>query len=450
MRDQISQVVAEKLLTALERPFEASTRRDVARPQLPGKALAVIGMRRSGKTTYLHQVRQELIAAGRSPNRLVYFNFEDERLADLQAKDLGIVTDTWRRLFPEPSSEPLTLFLDEMQRIPGWELYTRRLLDAPGHELFLSGSSARLLSREVATSMRGRALEVTIRPFSFREFRRHHGLAHVDVKRVTLEQAALVERDFRRFLVEGAFPEAQGTTVADRRQLLSGYVDILLLRDVIERHDVGNSTALRWLVRRLLGNAAGTMSVTKLLADFKSMGVAVAKDTLYAYLLHLEDAFLVTTIPVATDSERRRQTNPRKVYPVDTGLVPLFDRSGRENLGHLLETAVFLELQRRGADITYVKSESGTEVDFLARDHGGGETLIQVCVSIDDAETRAREVRALGDAATTFPRARRLLLTLEHRVPFPTTSGVEVLPAWQWMLQPPEYSGFGHVVMAAT
>ncbi len=433
MDNQIAQVVAEKLLTTIERPATSLTPRDVQRPELPGKALAVIGMRRAGKTTYLQQVRQECIAAGRTPSRLVYFNFEDERLAELQAKDLGVVTDTWRRLFPEPSPEPLTLFLDEMQRIPGWELYARRLLDTPGHEVFLSGSSARLLSREVATSMRGRALEVTIRPFSFREFRRHHGLEDVDVNRVTLERAALIERDFRRFLVEGAFPEAQGAAAADRRQLLSGYVDILMLRDVIERHDISNTTALRWVVRRLLGNAAGTMSVTKLLADFKSMGVAVGKDTLYEYVQHLEDAFLVTTVPVATDSERRRQTNPRKVYPVDTGLVPLFDRSGKQNVGHLLETAVFLELQRRGVDVTYVRNESGTEVDFLVRSDGR-EELIQVCTSIDDAETRAREVRGLEDAAATWPGARRLILTLEHRVPFPTAAGVEVMAAWRWIL----------------
>jgi hypothetical protein len=209
-----------------------------------------------------------------------------------------------------------------------------------------------------------------------------------------------------------------------------------MLRDVIERYDVGNTTALRWVVRRLLGNAAGTMSVTKLLADFKSMGVAVGKDTLYEYVQHLEDAFLVTTVPVATDSERRRQTNPRKVYPVDTGLVPLFDRSGKENLGHLLETAVFHELQRRGDDVTYVRSASGTEVDFLARSGDGRETLIQVCTSLESEETRARELRALDDAAATWPAARRLILTLEHRVPFPVTTGVEVMAAWQWMLQP--------------
>lgn len=175
------------------------------------------------------------------------------------------------------------------------------------------------------------------------------------------------------------------------------------------------------------------MSVTKLLADFKSLGIAVSKDTLFAYLQHLEDAFLVSTISVATDSERRRQTNPRKVYPVDTGLVPLFDKSSKENTGHLIETAVFHELQRRSHDIAYVKNETGTEVDFLARTDDG-DLLVQVCASIDDPNTLARELRALDDAAITWPHARRLLLTLEHRVPFPPTGSVEVMPAWRWML----------------
>jgi uncharacterized protein len=231
-----------------------------------------------------------------------------------------------------------------------------------------------------------------------------------------------------------AKPSRSSASAADRRQLLSGYIDIVLLRDIIERHNITNQTALRWLIRRLLGNAAGTMSVTKLLADFKSMGVAVGKDPLFEYLVHLKDAFLVTTIAVATDSERRRQSNPRKVYPVDTGLVPLFDRSGKENLGHLLETAVFHELQRRGQDITYVKNESSTEVDFLARGDDGSESLIQVCATIDDAQTRIRELRALEDAGSSWPQARRLILTLEHRAPFPSTNGIEVMAAWQWMM----------------
>jgi predicted AAA+ superfamily ATPase len=434
---QISAIVREKILSSLERPAPALTPRDVVRPRVPGKALAVIGMRRAGKTTFLHQVRREMLAAGRSPHRLVYFGFEDERLADLAARDLGIVTDTWQRLFPEPSDEPLTLFLDEMQRISGWELYVRRLLDTPGHEIFLSGSSARLLSREVATSMRGRALEVTIRPFHFREFLRHHGREMPKrPRRVTLATAALVERDFARYLREGGFPEAQGLLLADRRQLLTGYVDILLLRHVVERHGIANVTALRWLVRRLLGNAAGTMSVSKLSADFRSQGIAVGKDTLHELVRHLEDAFLLTTVTVATDSEKRRQSNPRKVYPVDTGLVPLFDRSGKENLGHLLETAVFHELERRGAEVAYVKNEAGTEVDFLARFEDGDLALVQVCASLDDAGTLARELRGLDDATSTWPKARRLVLTMEYRAPFPRMpAGIDIMAAWQWMLE---------------
>ncbi|MCC6528595.1 MAG: ATP-binding protein [Polyangiaceae bacterium] len=436
MEGQIVEVVREKILGALERPAATLTPRDVVRPAVRGKALAVIGMRRAGKTTYLHQIRAELLAAGRSPERLVHFGFEDERLADLEARDLGIVIDTWRRLFPEPSEEPLTLFLDEMQRIPGWELFVRRLLDTPGHELFLSGSSAKLLSREVATSMRGRALEVVIRPFHFREFLRHQGREPKQARHVTLAAAALLERDFVRYLREGGFPEAQGCLPADRRQLLTGYVDILILRDVVERHHVANVTALRWLVRRLLGNAAGTMSVSKLAADFRSQGIAVGKDTLHELVRHLEDAFLLTTLPVATDSEKRRQSNPRKVYPVDTGLVPLFDRSGKENLGHLLETAVCHELERRGAELAYAKNDTGTEVDFVARFDDGELAVVQVCASLDDADTLARELRGLGDATSTWPRARRLLLTLEHRAPFPRMpKGVEVMAAWQWMLE---------------
>lgn len=203
----------------------------------------------------------------------------------------------------------------------------------------------------------------------------------------------------------------------------------------MERHRVTNVTALRWLVRRLLSNPAGNVSITKVATEFKSQGISVGKETLLEFLSHLEDAFLVTTIPVATDSEKRRQLNPRKVYPVDTGLVSLFDRSGKENLGRLLEIAVFHELQRRGAELAYVKNASGTEVDFLARTPGSPDTLVQVCASLDDEATRHRELRALEEAHLEWPRAERLLLVAEHRVPFPPVSrGVKVMTAWEWML----------------
>lgn len=149
----------------------------------------------------------------------------------------------------------------------------------------------------------------------------------------------------------------------------------------------------------------------------------------------MEDAFLLHTIPVATDSEKRRQVNPRKAYPADPALIPVFDRSGKANTGHALETTVFIELQRQRAEVAYVKTASGFEVDFLARHADGSEYLIQVCTSVDDPETLAREVRALQDAASEHPLARQLILTAESRTPFPTIPAhLQILAAWQWML----------------
>jgi predicted AAA+ superfamily ATPase len=285
--------------------------------------------------------------------------------------------------------------------------------------------------------MRGRAWEIPIHPFSFREFLRHHQLEIPDrPDSVTHRKRTALDHHFVRYLEIGGFPEGQYLSPADRRLLLQGYVDVLLLRDVIERHGVVNATALRWLVRRLLSSPAGLFSVTKFSADLKSQGISVSREHLYDFLSHLEDAFLLQTIPVATDSEKRRQVNPRKAYPADPALIPVFDRSGKPNTGHALETAVFIELQRRRAEVAYVKTPGGFEVDFLSRYPDGSEALIQVCASVDDPETLAREVRALQDAATFYPRARQFLLTLESRLPFPAVpKPIQILPSWQWMLQ---------------
>jgi uncharacterized protein len=205
---------------------------------------------------------------------------------------------------------------------------------------------------------------------------------------------------------------------------------------VIERHQVANVTALRWLVRRLLSSPAGLFSITRFSADLKSQGIPVSRDHLYEFLAHLEDAFLLQTIPVATDSEKRRQVNPRKVYPADPALIPVFDRSGKANTGHALESIVFTELQRRGAEIAYIKTTGGLEVDFLARHLDGSQELIQVCTSVDDPDTLARELRGLEAAATEHPMARQLVLTLESRLPFPAApEQVNILPTWRWMLQ---------------
>lgn len=409
-------VIRQKIIDAQAAPLPVLTRRDVWLPAVKGKAIAVIGMRRAGKTSLLWQILADRVAAGTPREGLLYFSFEDERLADMQVEDLDLLVESFYQINPSwRDARRATFFLDEIQLVPGWELFARRLLDSENIELFLSGSSARLLSREVATSMRGRAMEAVVSPFGFREVLRHAGREpQKPTDRLTKAERSQLDRDLLDYLAQGGFPEAQGLDTRNRCELLRTYVDVVLLRDVVERHNLSQPQVLHWMVRQLLGNAAGSFSINKFHADLKSRGVAVGKDTLHSYLAHLEDAFLLSSLDLATESERRRQVNPRKVYPVDTGLMALFDRSGKANIGPALETVVLHELQRRGAQVNYVRTPAGFEVDFYACEPNGDETLMQVCAELDSPDTLAREVRALQDAATTWPNASLQLITFNQ------------------------------------
>lgn len=436
MNGQFREIIRRKIIDSLASSPPSLTPRDVRVPAIPNKAVAVIGMRRSGKTTFLWQLLGDRLGRGEEREGLLYFSFEDERLAGVTVGDLDLLVEEYFRLNPSwRDQRRVSFFLDEIQVVAGWESFVRRLLDTEQIEIFLSGSSARLLSREVATSMRGRAVEAVVYPFSFREYLRHHRREpERSLVRLTKADRSAVEKELTDYLAAGGFPEAQGLARRDRFDLLRGYVDVALLRDVIERHAVSHPIALRWLVRQLLGNAAGPFSINRFHSDLKSQGIAVAKDTLHSYLGHLEDAYLVRLVALATDSERRRMVNPRKIYPIDPGLIPLFDRSGKANLGQALETCVLLELERRGAEVGYVQTASGWEVDFLARYPDGDQELIQVCASLDDPGTAARELRALVEAAREFPQAHPLLIAWDVPVNFAAPAPVEVQNICGWLL----------------
>lgn len=359
MRDLLRQKVVDSL--ALSPP--ELTRRDIHLPAVRGKALAVIGMRRSGKTTFLWQCLAERLKKGGPRESLLYLNFEDERLVGMNASDLSWLVEEYFRLQPRVrDATTVTFFFDEIQNVHGWEPFVRRLLD-------------------------------------------------------------------------GGFPEALGAANRDRGALLRSYVDVVVLRDVIERYEVSNPVALRWMQRHLLANAAAAFSVQKFYNDLRSQGIPVGKDTLHAYLGYLEDAFLVRTIALHTGSERQRMVNPRKAYPVDPGLIPLYERTGRPNLGRALETAVLVELERRGREAAYVRTKEGFEVDFLAIATRKEPELIQVCTDVSDPATREREVRALDAASKELPDAKPLLLTLDSTPPRPPLQApLQWRPAAAWLL----------------
>jgi hypothetical protein len=410
MEDQFTNVIREKLGDAVTLSIPPHVRRDAVAVPIVGKVHAVIGMRRAGKTTFLYQCLADRLADGVERERLVYFNFEDERLGGLQAADLGVILDEYYRSFPRHRrSNRVTWCFDEIQLVNGWEKFVRRVLDTEDVEIFVSGSSAKMLSREIATTMLG-------------------------AREISAWQAC-----FDDYLRVGGFPEASREELRPRLvELLQGYVDTVLFRDVAERHGIANLVALRAFVRQVVRQPARILSISKMHADFRSRGISVSKETLLAFLDHLEDAFLLFTVPVASRSERRRQVNPRKLYVADHGLSVASQAKPGADRGHHLENIVACELQRRAADLAYVKTDAGREVDFLATAHDGVQQLVQVVDDLRETETKERELAALADAAREHPEAGQLLLVgRESPRGAAIPEEVEVQTVWRWLLENP-------------
>ncbi len=429
----------DKLSEAMKTAIPPRIARDVRVPGIPGKALAVVGVRRGGKTSFLLRRMAEQIAAGRSRESQLLLELEDERLVGLTAADLGWLVEEHGRRYPHVrQGGTLTLCLDEVQVVPDWETLVHRLLAAGDVEIVVSGSSSKLLSKEVATSLRGRAMEVLVHPFSFRETLRHAESEPAEPwERLAATERAVLDQALQRYLTVGGFPEAQRADPIDRSDLLTGYVDTMVLRDVIERHSVTNVRALRWLQRHLLATPGGSVSVKKLYDSLRSQGIGVGKDTVYDCVNHLEDAFLLRSITMHSSSERQRMSNPRKVYPVDPGLIAVYETAGRTHRGRALETAILLELERRRYAVDWYRTEEGWEVDFLATRAGATPLLVQVCLDTSADDTWDREVRALMSASAANPEAEALLVTLDPTPPARELPGrLQWMPAARWLLEP--------------
>ena len=427
-----------RLLDTLELGLPDLTPRSARVPKMPNKAQAVIGMRRAGKTFFLYQQMQQLMETGIEQDRLVFFSFEDERLAEVALDDLHWIEDEYFARFPENRSKRVFFFLDEVQLVDGWERYVRRLMDTENVQVFFSGSSARLLSREVASAMRGRAMETVIYPYGFREYLAHHN-TEIPKRpdRAGKALRSLLENRVSSYLLEGGFPEAQGLENRERNALLQGYVNTLIFRDVVERNDAANLAVLRMLVRHLITNFGSPFTVNKFYNHLKSQGVRVGKGTLHDYLGHLQDAFLIYPIAVHTESERKRMVNPIKPYVVDPGLAQSYSPKREPDLGNLLENVVLIELLRQGANVTYFRTPSGLEVDFIAQHPDGRVEAIQVSADISQPQTREREERAVAELGELLPEAEFVLVNLseesESKVGGTT---LRVVPAWQWLLAP--------------
>ena len=434
MRDNLDDRLRTVLIDAEAQPVPKPTRRDVAMPELPGKVDAVIGMRRVGKSWLLLSRMRQLLDAGVPRSRMLHIEFEDDRLAELRTEDLHRIEEAFYAMHPESHGQECWYFLDEIQNAPGWERFVRRLLANRNLHLAITGSSAKLLSTEIATSLRGRSLTTEVLPFSFREALRHR---EIDVPARWPPSQAVRGRlrsELERYVTVGGFPEVQDGD-HHRQRILQGYLDVTILRDVVERHSVANAPLLRALVRRLLRSAGSRVSVNSMAQDLKSLGFTFGKAVVYELLEHVQDAFLVFLLPVHAQSEKRRQVNPRKVYAIDHGLVRACVGQRSEDVGHHLENMVFLELRRRGEVHGYHLTATGREIDFVV-EREDGLHLVQVCASLGNAATREREVSALDEAIAELRPAGATVVTLAEEEQVESAGGrIRVVPAWRWLLE---------------
>jgi len=376
---------------------QGSIVRQLSFPQTKDIIKVAIGMRRSGKTYFLYQTINQLLREGVPKQQILMINFEDDRLLPMTAKEMGALLDAFYTLYPENHEKCCYLFLDEVQNIPDWHLVVRRYFDSKNVQLYLTGSSAKLLSKEIATSLRGRSLSIEVWPYNFNEYLVAHNI-NPPTKPFGQKTFDMMRDQLLKYFSTGGFPAVQFMPKNEWRDTLQGYVDTVILKDIVERHNVSNIVLLKYLTTTLLKNAATTFSVNKFYNDIKSQGYKISKDTIHTYMEYIEDTFLAFTVPFYSESHRTKQNIPKKIYAVDNGLVNANSLGTNDIHNRFLENQVYLDLRRQGKDVYFYNTVDGFEVDFVSVDKDGSRELIQVTLNMDDPKTAEREQRALTQA----------------------------------------------------
>lgn len=432
MEEIIAQVLREFYETGIpsdvcQRPFDFLEKRR--------NATSIIGMRRTGKTYAAYQRMLELMNAGLPLERIVYINFDDERLRLVTVDDLHFVGEAHATMYPKAAQEKCWYFLDELQNVDGWEMYARRLLDSPLVQLCITGSSSKLLSSEVATQLRGRSLDMEVFPLSFSEFLEFNGIVkHIPQLPFSSRTAGVLRNAMSRYLEEGGFPDVQGENLRIRNKLLQEYVNAVVLRDVIERHDISSVQALRYTLDYVIHNYARKVSTRAISGALKAMGMPDNREYISNYLRYFADAYLIYPVSIRTDSVAVRRTNPDKYYMVDTGLVRAMTPKNDAEKGWLLENLVFMQLRRGNNKIEYYINKKGGEVDFLVTDHDTkARRLIQVAWNMEKEETKDRELAAIRLAKDEIKVKDCSIVTWDTECVL--EDDINIVPVWKFCLE---------------
>ena len=391
--------------------------------------LAIIGPRRVGKTYLMYQLLHSILPHV-SKEQILFIDFEDNRLVGLkvqQADDMFIAHQ-------ELTSSPLQyLFFDEIQALPQWSSFVRKLHNQQKYKIIVSGSSAKLLSKEIATELRGRYKAIFVSPFSFQEFLKMKQFDY-SPKIEFSEKKGMLLSFFQEYMENGGYPEIiKEEQKLEKRLKIQSYFQTIFYKDIVERHQITNYSVLEQLMGYLLNNAARVFSISQFEKVLKEKGVAVSKKTLSLYLKYLEEAFFIYAVEEFSYSAKKRIMRPKKVYLIDNGLITFLSTQFSPDLGRLLENCVLIELKKRGQEVFYYHGKQ--ECDFLVKDGLQIRQAIQVCYDFQPYNEK-REVKGLQEAMDIHHLRHGLLLTYDQEKKISIgNKHIQIMPVWKWLLQ---------------
>jgi len=405
--------------------------RDVRLPMNSGKVVSVVGPRRAGKTYLLFYQIISLIKKGVPLERILYINFEDERI-ELNQRSLDLVIQAYRELYPEFKLEECYFFFDEIQNVEGWEKFVRRVYDTITKNIFLTGSNSKLLGYEIATSLRGRTIRFELFPLNFREFLRFKGFEfdkHRDF--YSPEKKAKLVKLFEEYMLFGGFPEVVFLDESIKVKTLQEYFEVMLYRDIVERYSVKDVKVLKYFLKRLAESAGRFFSVNRIYNELKSMGFRIGKDTLYSYLEYAEASYVVKLLKKHYRSVAKAEIGEKKVYLIDTGILNSIRLFEKQSYGVLLENLIFREFLPFVKSMTVFKERK--ECDFVLDD----KVALQVCFDPTDSITLHREIEGLKEACQYFGLKVGYIISYDTKEEIIKNHlKIYILPAYEVLLEP--------------
>jgi len=398
-----------------------------------GKIISVSGVRRSGKSAVLLLTMNKLLAEGIKKEQILFVNFDDERL-QFEISDFDLILQSYQELYPAVLFKEVYVFFDEIQINAGWEQFVRRVYDQQTKHIFITGSNSKMLSSEIATSLRGRTLQYEILPLSFSEYCRFRNL---ETEMYNIPVRSKIIAAFPDFLHYGGFPEVVLLNHDHFERILQEYYFVMLYKDLVERYEIKNVAAIKYFIRRLLANVTKPTSVNKIYHELKSLGVLVGKNTLYELVEYLEAIYLFMPLYKYEPSLVKQTSSDKKYYVIDNGLRKALSQTVNDDNGTLLENLVYLWLRSqcdKSMGMYYFKGKK--ECDFVITSGTKVEKLVQVSWDISEPSTLKREMAGLLEASERLNCTDLTLITSENEETIEQGGKViQVVSAWKIMLE---------------